>query len=59
MKKTFIKTRDGTTWEVVRELPKEYEVKSRWKTFISKHMVVSKFVKEIEDRWLKGENYEL
>lgn len=53
MKKTFIKTRDGTTWEVVRELPKEYEVKSRWKTFISKHMVVSRYEKEVDEKWQK------
>jgi len=49
MKKTFIKTRDGTTWEVVRELPKEYEVKARlYRVFISKHMVVAKWYKEVE-----------
>lgn len=50
MKKTFIKTRDGTTWEVVKESPKEYEVKSRWRTFISKHMVVAKFDKEVDEK---------
>lgn len=53
MKKTFIKTRDGSTWEVVRELPKEYEVKSKWKMFISKHMVVSRYEKEVDEKWQK------
>lgn len=48
-KTLMIKTRDGTTWEVVRELPKEYEVKAKlYRVFISKHMVVAKWYKEVK-----------
>ena len=48
-KTLMIKTRDGTVWEVIKEKEKEYEVKAKlYRVFISKHMVVAKWYKEVK-----------
>lgn len=47
VKRRFIKTADGSTWEVVKETEKEFEVKSKFRIFISKRLVVEEFYKEL------------
>lgn len=41
-----VKTSDGSVWEVEKELEKEYLVKSRFRIYISKRLIVAKFYKE-------------
>jgi hypothetical protein len=38
-----IKTRDGSVWEIEKETKKEYLVRSRFRIWISKSLVVAKF----------------
>lgn len=40
-----IKTRDGSVFEVEKELEKEYLVKSRFRMWVSKRIVVAVFEK--------------
>lgn len=49
-----IKTRDGSVWEVEKETEKEYLVRSRFRIWISKKLVVAKF--DRPDRKPKYEN---
>lgn len=45
-KTLYVKTADGSVWEVIRETKKEYEIRSRWRMFIDKRLIVAKFYKE-------------
>lgn len=55
-RKRFIKTADGSVWEVVKETKKEFEVKSRFKIFIDKRLVVEDFYKEVSNYETKKTN---
>ena len=44
--KKFVKTADGSVWEVVKEFPKRYLVKSRFTLFVYKRSIVAKFERE-------------
>ena len=56
IRKRFIKTVDGSVWEVVKETKKEFEVKSRFKIFISKRLVVEDFYREVSNYATKKTN---
>ena len=46
MEKKFVVTADGSTWEVVKEFPKRYLVKSRFTLFVYKRSVVKTFLRK-------------
>lgn len=46
MKKLFVKTADGSIWEVEQEFPKYYLIRSKFKLTINKRNIVAKFEKE-------------
>jgi len=48
MKKLFVKTADGSVWEVEKEFQKYYLIKSKFKITISKRNIVAKFEKEVK-----------
>ena len=56
IRKRFIKTVDGSVWEVVKETKKEFEVKSRFKIFIDKRLVAEDFYKEVSNYETKKTN---
>ena len=47
-KKLFVKTADGSVWQVLEELPKRYLVRSKFRIYIEKRHIVAKFEKEVE-----------
>lgn len=43
-----VKTVDGSVWEVEKEFPKYYLIRSKFKLMINKRHIVAKFEKEVK-----------
>lgn len=48
MKKLLVKTADGSVWEVEKEFPKYYLIRSKFRIKIYKRHIVAKFEKEVK-----------
>ena len=48
MKKDFVKTADGSVWEVEKEFSKYYLIRSKFKIKIDKRHIVARFQKEVK-----------